>query len=170
MNIYLIIIGILIIVLGSMSSACFTNMFKSKFTPLNLNQGSENIPRVPEAYGTLPKPFSEIDTHNFDTRYRYPYNPPVNPMATRSVIKNEIPASPDLYFTQTYDSRNTLIDSPPVGSSNELYYSGGLNKLIQIPLQYNSPSEFEQLRSQDVLITPYNRIKYSSEPFRNTVF
>jgi hypothetical protein len=164
MNIYLIIIGILIIVLGSMSSACFT----SKFTPLNLP--SEKTQGLPEPYGTLPRPVSEIDTHNFDTRYRYPYNPPVNPMATRSVIKNQITASPDLYLTQTYDSQHTLIDSPPAGSSNELYYSGGLNTLIQIPLQYNSPSSSEQLRSQEILITPYNRIKYSSEPFRNTVF
>ena len=168
MNIYLIIIGILIIVLGSISSACFTNIFKSKFTPLNLP--SENTPGVPVPYGTLPKPIAEIDTHNLDTRYRYRYNPPVNPMATRSVIKKEVSASPDLYFTQTYDAHNTLIDSPPVGSTNELYYSGGLNQLIQIPLQYNSPSSSEQLRSQDILITPYNRIKYSSEPFRNSVF
>ena len=168
MNLYLIIIGILIMVLGSMSSACFSNIFKSKFTPLNLP--SENNPVIPVAYGTLPKAVAEIDTHNYDTRYRYRYNPPVNPMATSSVIKKKIEASPDLYFTQTYDSHNTLIDSPPAESTNELYYSGGLNELIQIPLQYNSPSSSEQLRSQDILITPYNRIKYSSEPFRNSVY
>jgi len=170
MNIYLIIIGILIIVLGSMSSACFSNILKSKFTPLNLNQVQENNPDVPIPYGTLPKPEFEKDIHYYDTRYQYPYNPPVNPIARRSVVKKEIPSSPDLYYTQTYDSHHTLINSPPIGLTNELYYSGGLNELIQIPLQYNSPSSSEQLRSQDILITPYNRIKYSSEPFRNSVF
>jgi hypothetical protein len=91
-------------------------------------------------------------------------------MVKGTVIKKQIPASPDLYFTQTYDTHNTLINSPPLESTNELYYSGGLNQLIQIPLQYNSPSDFEQLRSQDILITPYNRIKYSTEPASNTVF
>ena len=171
MNIYLIIIGILIIVLGSMSSACFTNIFKSKFSPIDTVPGIlKQAGGIPTAFNVLPPATLEPDTHYFDSRYQYPYNPPVNPIVKNSVIQTKIPASPDLYFTQTYDSINTLIDSPPQGSTNELYYSGGLNQMIQIPLQYNTTDSPEILRSQDILITPYNRIKYSTGPPSNSVF
>ena len=171
MNIYIVIIGILIIILGSISSSCFKNLFKSRFTPVNFPDIKYTGDLVPTAVGVLPKPTLEQDTHFMDSRYQYRYNPPVNPNVARgSVIKRVIPASPDLYFTQTYDTHNTLIDSPPVESTNELYFSGGLNQLIQIPLQYNDPYEPEQLRSQDILITPYNRIKYSIDPPSNSVF
>ena len=165
MNLYLIIIGILLVMLGTKN--CFTSV--SKFTPMNipdLNQKS----MTPSPFNVLPAAKYEPNVYLLDSRYQYPYNPPVNPVTRETVIKKNIKASPDLYFTQTYDSQNTLIDSPPQESTNELYYSGGLNQMIQIPLQFNNPYEPEQLRSQDILITPYNRIKYSTEPFRNTVF
>jgi hypothetical protein len=82
----------------------------------------------------------------FDSRYKYPLLPPVNTNVMNSVIKNDIPFS-----------------NPDSGPGNQLVYSGGTNQLIQIPLQYNDPFQPEQLRSQNILITPYNRIKYSTE-------
>jgi hypothetical protein len=32
--------------------------------------------------------------------------------------------------------------------------------MIEIPLQMNYPNDNEQLRSQKILVTPYNKIKY----------
>ena len=172
MNIYLIIIGILLVIIGYRGN-CFTNVSRSNFTPVGTFPVPlhNNKPSSVGPFGVVPQPTQERDTHYSDSRYRYPYNPPVNPMVVNGTsIRKFIPASPELYFTQAYDPHNTLIDSPPVESSNELYYSGGLNELIEIPLQYNVPAEPEQLRSQNILITPYNRVKYSNEPFRNTPY
>jgi len=160
MNIYLIVIGILLIFIGINISK-----FKpiSHFTPVN-------IPDLHSKERNTVKPFkstsipvhSEPNIYLQDTRKNYSTLPPVNPIAKQSIIKDNIQVSPDLYINQTYDSKYTLVNSPPPESANELYYSGGTNQLIQIPLQYNNPYEPEQLRSQDILITPYNRIKYSS--------
>jgi hypothetical protein len=80
---------------------------------------------------------SFTDTHFLDSRYKYPVNPPVNP-----------------------NVKQTTITRPKEGSL--LNYSGGQNELLNIPLQFNVPNDNEQLRSQPILITPYNRIKYSN--------
>ena len=96
------------------------------------------------------------NVYKLDSRYQFPYNPPVNPMAMESTITNSIPASPELF----YGSTNT----------NELRYSGGDSQLISIPLQYNYPNGTEMLRSQPILITPYNRVKYSPGPPTNDVY
>jgi len=91
----------------------------------------------------------------FESRQNYPYNPPVNPNVMNSVIQTVVPSSSDLYAP--FNEHENV-------STNQLYYSGGTNKLIKIPLQVNDPTD-EQLRSQDILITPYNRIKYSSSSY-----
>jgi hypothetical protein len=91
----------------------------------------------------------------------YPTLPPVNPMALQRIIKTDIPANPDLYTSQTYESSDYILDTPPTEGTNELLYSGGNTELIRIPLQYNYPYN-EQLRSQPVLITPYNKVKYGN--------
>ena len=166
MNLYLIVIGILIIMLG-FRNECFTNI--SKFTPTDIPDLNHRR-SVPAPFNILPTPSGDPNVYLRDSRYIYPYNPPVNPITRQTVIKKEIPASPDLYFTQTYTTDNALIGPQPQEPTNELYYSGGLNQMIEIPLQFNEPYEPEQLRSQKVLITPYNRIKYSTEKFKNTVF
>jgi hypothetical protein len=74
-----------------------------------------------------------------------------------------MPANGDLYYPNNYDSNYYTIgsSSTDLENTNQLYYSGGTTEMIKIPLQYNVPYEPEQLRSQDILITPYNRIKYS---------
>jgi hypothetical protein len=82
-----------------------------------------------------------------DTRYKYPYSPPVSPLVKRSTVETVVPAN-DTFGT-------------PLEETNELLYSGGLGELIKIPLQMNDPNLNEPLRSYDVLVTPYNRIKYS---------
>jgi hypothetical protein len=63
------------------------------------------------------------------------------------------------YLINTFTNENDMDFTSP---ANELIYSGGYTQLLKIPLQMNEPNSFEQLRSQDVLITPYNRIKYSN--------
>jgi hypothetical protein len=100
------------------------------------------------------------NVHKLDTRYEYPLVPPVNPMVYKTIIENNIPASPALYSNQDTLSNYTL-EQPSIGDTNQLNYSGGTTQLIKIPLQYNEPYN-EQLRTQEVLITPYNRIKYSN--------
>lgn len=68
------------------------------------------------------QPITE-NIYNLDSRIKYPYNPPVNPMFFKNQIK-QLPNS---------------------------------EKIIQIPLQ---TIDGEQLRSQEILITPFNKIKY----------
>ena len=91
---------------------------------------------IPGFVNNSPASFNE-NGNNFllnqlDTRYSYPMLAPVNPIV-----------------------RNTTI-----GPKEE--YSGGYSELLKIPLQMNDPNNMEQLRSQNILITPYNRIKYSN--------
>ena len=129
---------------------------QSNFTPVD-----SGIPAVEE----LPKPivpkFEQNVYETEDTRMMYPLLPPVNPMALQRVIKSDIPANPDLYSSQTYESSDYILDTPPTANTNQLLYSGGNTELISVPLQYNYPYP-EQLRSQPVLITPYNKIKYGN--------
>jgi len=148
----------------------FTNI--SRFSPLDVIPGAYTISGQVEPanknFTNMPLNIGNID--QLDTRYYYPYNAPVNPMGTRSVLINKIQASPDLFYTQTATAKNALLDSNNNESTNELLYSGGNTQLLQIPLQYNVPFEPEVLRSQPILITPYNRIKYSTGPASKDVF
>ena len=137
MNIYLFIIGVLIILL-SIKMDC-----KSNFTPLMMPSTDNPVnPQPSNLFETT------IDENNFkqpyllDSRYRYPNNPPVSPNVFHSEIVSGIPGSQELYGEPV----SNLLDD---------------NELIKIPLQYNTPNQ-EALRSQDILITPYNRIKYST--------
>jgi len=99
--------------------------------------------------------------YKLDTRYDYPLNPPVNPIAYKSVVLNSVPVSKDLYSNQEINSTGYILNENMNESidTNQLNYSGGSTQLIKIPLQFNEPYN-EQLRTQDVLITPYNKIKY----------
>ena len=94
-----------------------------------------------------------------DTRTKFAEIPPVNPNVLKSEVLNVVPAN--MYSLQDYSVEGYLLDQPVKGSTNQLTYSGGNAELIRIPLQFNAPFD-EQLRSQEILITDYNRIKYSS--------
>ena len=122
---------------------------KSSFVPIPLNLNSKVIV-TPE--DVLPKPMEPFNVYQFDSRYQFPTMPPVNPMVSGSSVYDNIPVSPDL-------------DPSIMGQqTNKLEYSGGSSKLIKIPLQYNvnDSQNLEYLRTQDVLVTPYNKIKYGS--------
>jgi hypothetical protein len=140
----IVIVLVLILILFSL---------KSSFTPIDYPEiASKSKVITPD--DVLPTPPGPFNMYQFDSRYQFPTMPPVNPMVTGSLIYSKIPVSPEL-------------DPSTIGEqTNELDYSGGSSKLIKIPLQYNvdsdNPEKFEQLRSQDVLITPYNKIKYGS--------
>jgi hypothetical protein len=99
--------------------------------------------------------------YKLDTRYDYPLNPPVNPMVYKSIVLNSVPASTELYSNQEMNATGYILNenSNEGNGTNQLNYSGGSTQLIKIPLQFNEPYN-DQLRSQEVLITPYNRIKY----------
>ena len=96
-----------------------------------------------------------------DTRYNYPLTPPVNPNVYKTEVINSIPVNTDLYTSQEYSTTDYILDQPTISNTNQLNYSGGSTQLIKIPLQMNEPFD-EQLRSQEILITPYNKIKYGN--------
>ena len=104
---------------------------------------------------------NKTETFHLDTRYQYPLTPPVNPIAYKTELLNSIPTNNDLYTTQNYSTNDYDLNQPINNNTNQLNYSGGSTQLIKIPLQMNEPYN-EQLRSQEVLITPYNRIKYGN--------
>jgi hypothetical protein len=103
-----------------------------------------------------------VNVYQYDSRYKYEYEPPVNPITELSHILDKIVPSKELYtpfnnFYEINDSDHSILENKNL---NELDYSGGSTKLIKIPLQMNVPNDYEQLRSQNVLITPYNKNKY----------
>jgi len=100
------------------------------------------------------------DVQKHDSRYIFSDLPPVNPIIVGTELENVIPVEHDLYSTQGYIAPYTQLDNSSPGLTNQLDYSGGLGKMIKIPLQYNVPNN-EQLRSQVVLVTDYNKIKYT---------
>ena len=103
----------------------------------------------------------EVDKiYKLDTRYQFPTVPPVNPISYKTNLLNEIPVDKDLYSNQEY-VEGYILDQNNNFKTNQLNYSGGTTQMIKIPLQMNEPFE-EQLRSQEILITPYNRVKYST--------
>jgi len=129
---------------------------QTTFTPVE-----SSIPDIEQK----PKEINVVYTPNIyeteDTRMKYPLLPPVNPMARNRTIKDVIPASTQLYNSQPYESTEYLLDTPPDTLTNELVYSGGDTQLISVPLQYNYPYD-ETLRAQDILITPYNKVKFGT--------
>lgn len=145
----IVIVLVLILILFSLKSSFSEVDLKSK----NGSTGSEVSNVVSQ--DVLPTSSEIYNVFQFDSRYKFPTMPPVNPMVSGSIVYSSIPVSPEL-------------DPSIIGQqTNELDYSGGSSKLIKIPLQYNVDSDsetqqFEQLRSQDVLITPYNKIKYGT--------
>ena len=124
----------------------------SKFTPVGIP--ATNV--LPQQITTNLEP-NVYETE--DTRMQSPLLPPVNPMVRGATVQSTSFANPDLYNSQTYETSDYLLDNPPTNGTNQLVYSGGDTQLINIPLQYNYPYN-EQLRTQQVLITPYNKIKY----------
>ena len=152
----------LIIIVGLMSFyVCLMMYLKyrnrmSSFTPV-----SSGIPNVESEPGEIiMKPEKNI-YETEDTRMQYPLLPPVNPNVRNRKIVSDIPANPNLYSNQDYSSKEYLLDTPPAENTNQLVYSGGDTQMIKVPLQYNYPYN-EQLRSQDILITPYNIVKYGN--------
>jgi hypothetical protein len=123
-----------------------------------LNKNKKNESQFTEIDENLIKQEDKINVNYLDTRYEYPLTPPVNPIAYKSVVLSSVPVTQDLYTKQ--ENNEYDLNQPPIGDTNQLNYSGGRTELIKIPLQFNEPYN-EQLRTQEVLITPYNRIKYS---------
>ena len=146
-NIYLYII---ILLLAFFCGVVIYFKLKNSFTPLNLPVNLSNTPPP-----IVSQEQNVYETQ--DTRMESPLLPPVNPIARKRVIIDNLPASNELYSGQTYETGYHLLDTPPVENTNEL---NGL-KLIKIPLQFNEPYT-DQLRSQDILITPYNKVKYGT--------
>jgi hypothetical protein len=138
---------------------------KSKFfVPTNIPDvpNEPNVKVVSPNIPVMPSIPSE-NVHYEDTRYTYPYSPPVNPIVAKTVLQKTIEATNYTPINDLINTDYSVVDNRPVGDTNELIYSGGKTELLKIPLQMNEPNSFEQLRSQDVLITPYNRIKYSND-------
>jgi len=104
-----------------------------------LYRRKSNFQAVPEQTEQLIKENNTWDPLHNESRYRYPYSPPVHPQMEELTITDILPKS-----------------YPPEVAE------GLSSELINIPLQYNDPTR-EQLRSQPILITPYNRIKYSGQ-------
>ena len=155
-NCYLGIIAILLVFFCMIVTYLRFNV--GKFTPL------PGVPDVENNNNTNKKVmFQELrDIHFYDSRYQYPYKPPVNPIVTKSILKYRVPVN------QENNNEYSVLDSDYSeysgnSNSNLLTYSGGTTELLKIPLQMNEPNSYEQLRSQDVLITPYNRVKYSDK-------
>ena len=118
--------------------------------------------RIPNVEYTPPLPVMQVQPNVYqteDTRMQYPLLPPVNPNVRNTLLRKRVKADNDLYNRQSYETSDFILDTPLDQNNNELLYSGGETTLIEIPLQYNEPYS-EQLRSQEILITPYNHIKY----------
>lgn len=128
----------------------------SNFTPLT--SSIPDIQRAERPITILPEPDIYLTE---DTRIQYPLLPPVNPMARKRVIDKNIPVNKDLYTSQTDETTNYILDTLETINTNQLDYSGGETQLIKIPLQFNEPYD-EQLRTQEILITPYNKVKYGT--------
>lgn len=141
---------LIFILVGVLFVLCYCKKKQSKFSKLEQKQPLiNNVKQDP------------LNVYHLDTRYEYPNTPPVNPIAYKSLLVSSIPVENDLYSTQDYSTEGYLLQQNDVSdSTNQLNYSGGSTQIIKIPLQMNEPYN-EQLRSQEIMITPYNRIKYN---------
>jgi hypothetical protein len=153
-NIYLAIILILMVFFCSV--IFYLKNQQSHFTPVE--SGIPAVSKTPEVFYVKPEP-NVYQTE--DTRMEYPNLPPVNPIARQRIISRDIPAERDLFNNQEYGTTYYMLDTPPASDTNQLISSSGPDEMIKIPLQYNEPYN-EQLRSQDILVTPYNKIKYGT--------
>ena len=98
---------------------------------------------------------------NNDTRRVYPLVAPVNPKMLRNtrIIQSE-PVSPYLFTRQEYSDEYYELDQPEIGYSNQL----NNNKAIfEMPLQIDNKTK-DFIRTQDIMVTPYNYIKYNYKP------
>ena len=133
------------------------NQQQSHFTPVE-----SGIPAVSKTPGVVYIKPSPNVYQTEDTRMEFPTLAPVNPIARRRIITRDIPAEKDLFNNQEYGLNNYyVLDTPPPTDINQLISSSGPDEMIKIPLQFNEPYN-EQLRSQDILVTPYNKIKYGT--------
>jgi len=130
--------------------------FKQPFSPVE-----SGIPAITKPSQPTPLIYEPNVYETEDTRINYPYLPPVSPMVRQRVIRSVIPANSDLYTSQSYTSKESLLDTPETPDTNQLVYSGGDTQMISVPLQFNVPYN-EQLRSNDILVTPYNKVKYGN--------
>ena len=89
------------------------------------------------------------DVHYLDTRYDFPYSPPVNPNV------NNVQKITNVTYNDPNDLYYSLLEDTYTLNQGEI-------ELIKVPLQMNDPYN-EILRSQDILVTPYNSIKYSTK-------
>jgi len=153
-NIYLYLIVLLLAFFCAV--IFYFKINKGKFTPVD-----SGIPEVTKPEQPLVVNQEQNVYQTQDTRMEAPLLPPVNPIARKRIVIDNIPASSDLYSDQIYDTPYYVLDTPPANNTNELNYSGGSTQMIKIPLQFNEPYD-EQLRSQDILITPYNKVKYGT--------
>jgi len=140
-----------LILLASLIAFFCIIIFYTKYTKNNLQSN----------FGKSEVNNQEIDSVlPLDTRYTNPLTPPVYPNAYNTEVLNSVPVDKNLYTDQDFSTNEYILDEQKINYTNQLNYSGGSTQLIKIPLQYNEPHN-EQLRTQEVLITPYNRIKYS---------
>lgn len=65
-----------------------------------------------------------------------------------------------IYLGMDTDSRLSFPNNPPLYTTERKTSDEGGYELINIPLQKNSQDEY--LRGQKILITEYNKFKYSS--------
>ena len=160
MNVYVIWVVIFIVIVYLL----FLFFKKSKFVPINVPDipNQPNLKPVSPKIPILPSVPSE-NVHYEDSRYKYPLSPPVNPIVAKTVLEKKIEATNYTPINDLLNMPYSLVDNVTAQDTNELIYSGGKTELLKIPLQMNEPNSYEQLRSQDVLITPYNRIKYSND-------
>jgi len=113
-------------------------------------------------YVSITRP--DENAYQYDSRYAFNYDPPVNPIVQFSKVIRKIKPESELYtpfdnYYEINDSEHSILDNND--QLNELNYSGGSTKMYEIPLQLNDPGNtLEQLRSQNILVTPYNKIKY----------
>jgi len=140
---------IIVLIIGIVFILCYSKNKQSQFTKLEQEQPIIN------------KVKNNPEVHYLDTRYDYPNVPPVNPNAYKTLLVSSIPANSDLYSNQGFNIDGYILNQDEnVDNTNQLEYSGGSTQILKIPLQMNEPFN-EQLRSQEVMITPYNRIKYN---------
>ena len=152
-NTYLLIIAILLAFYCAIM--VYFKFKQAKFSPVE-----SGIPAVEQPEQPIITRPEENVYQTEDTRMQYPLLPPVNPIVRNRQIINTLPVSNDMYSSQEYDTNYHILNTPPKPGVNQLNFSEP-TQLIKIPLHYNEPYG-EQLRSQDILITPYNKIKYGS--------
>jgi len=152
----------LVLIAGLMGFYLILLIYLKYFYKENKDNFTPTESKIPDVERKTQNPQIQQESNVYeteDTRQEFYELPPVNPMVRRSKTLNSIQSSPDLFTDQPYDTDYSILDTP-ASITNELVYSGGETSMIEIPLQMNYPNTNEQLRSQKILVTPYNKIKY----------